>query len=524
MDITYRSVDGSLSQYSLDESNTPDQPSYECEEYRAILPYLQLSADIFSGQKAWMGADGTKIRSDRATLYLPKAVKERNEYFFRLRMSRFVNFYRPAIRGFSGLLNEFSFVDASPSFLEFVNNVDLRGNSFAAFMALADQLVLRDGFCGILVNFPKQPTDDNGTPVIQTAEQEQMYRMRPFLKLIPRAAIPNWDHSYTDDGKFDLDYVTIARSSVVADGRFGKTRIPEYEVWEPGGVQVYQEHRDRQGHKSLELVSEVPVSLNRIPLVLYASVGSSIDFLEGADLDPSDVFSSYPPLYDLALLNIDHYQERSDYRTVRYKCNMPVPVRTGLLGQFYPDPTQLPPMILGPNTALDLPIGGDFKFAEPSGVAIEATRQAILDIEAAILRESLDFFGGNTTQQTATEAMLRSSQTRASLPLLAEAKESATQQILELWAEWMQEDQGGTISVDRSLLAIPLSPQAMQVFSSMVSLGQLDTGTFLRILQEGKAIPKDIELDSISGQVGNVAGRPLAGIERSQEPLNGTTL
>ena len=59
---------------------------------------------------------------------------------------------------------------------------------------------------------------------------------------------------------------------------------------------------------------------------------------------------------------------------------MPVPVRTG--AKTGPDGQPLP-LILGPNTAVDLDTeGGKFEFAEPSGEVSSATKQRFVMLKS----------------------------------------------------------------------------------------------------------------------------------------------
>lgn len=500
---------GGKSKHSLrmgGDYNNPESPSYTNPEYREVLPMLDVSNDIFQGATAWV-LNGEIKDGNKAARYLPRETKERPPaYTARLLRSLFVNFYKPTIKGFSGLLSDFSLNDGVlPSIAEFQDNINLQGDSLAAFLCACDELVLRDGFCGILVDFPRMPTDEDGKPIIRSLAQEREFALRPYLVSIERKDILNWRTTF-ENGALRLEQITIKRCELVPEGRFGSKHQTTYHCWYPGGYEIWQEPDDGEGEPFL--VDEVEISLQTIPIVLYSVVG----------IDP---FCTRPPLYDLALENISHYQLYSDYREVLHKCNLPVPVRKGFIGSGSMDVGTLPPIVIGPNTAIDIPKDGDFFFAEPTGSAISATRQAIIDLEAAMLREAVSFFGTDDTEKTAREVELRSSQTRATLGLMAQMKESAIEQVFSYWAQWLnQGTEGGTIEVNKSLLQSPLTPQAIQVFSGLVSLGQIDLRTFIEILKTGKAIPKQIDVQDIVSRLG-MAARTVQELRQSNEVLNG---
>ena len=140
----------------------------------------------------------------------------------------------------------------------------------------------------------------------------------------------------------------------------------------------------------------------------------------------------------LADLSIQHFQMRSDLAELLHKCAMPVPVRKG--APIGPD-GQPAPLILGPNTAVDLSAeGGDFKFAEPTGMSLQLHQNEIQHIEELMDRSSLNFlYGANV--KTATEASLRASQVSSSVSAMVRNKTSMFNVLMRLWA-WFAGEQG----------------------------------------------------------------------------------
>ena len=197
-----------------------------------------------------------------------------------------------------------------------------------------------------------------------------------------------------------VEQVTVRQLRAMPDpeGQFGSKVEPVYYVLTPGKVEMYRVVKVDAGRWANQKVDEISTSLPVVPIVWYGA--SSSRFAQGE-----------LPLAGLADLSIQHFQMRSDLTELLHKCAMPVPVRKG--ATIGPDGKPAP-LVLGPNTAVDLSGegGSDFKFAEPTGKSLERHQQEITHIEGLMDRSSLNFlYGANI--KTATEASLRASQVAA---------------------------------------------------------------------------------------------------------------
>ena len=464
-----------LADYYYDES----LPSYTAPEYREILPLLNVSRDVYKGATAWI-KDGQVTNFDRAVRFLPQEQQEPDDaYVDRLKRSLFVNFYAPAIQGFAGLLSKFQVLPESPrSLQDNIKNVNLQGANLRAYLQTLDILAMRDGWVAVLVEYPRSlPIPDRLT--------ERQVGLRPYFTAIERKDILNWSLSYRPDGSLQLDTVTIRRNITRTKGVYGRETVEQFWVMSPGMYEIWEAVEDNNKTEVVKVETVEVRAGSGQPLTYIPWVFYPID-----DIDPFEVT---PPLFDLAEMNIIYFQRFSDYSEILRKCNLPVPVREGYL-QPGNMGEKMPPLIYGPNSVIDVPIGGSFKFAEPTGVAIASTREALQDLESQMLRRSLSFFSSAPGNMTEDEVQLRSTQTRANVSQLASDKESAVEQMFAYWAEWTGEDAAGGIAVDKTLLSLPLAPQALQVFSQMETLGQLDRMSFLQILQEGRAFPEGVDV------------------------------
>lgn len=412
----------------------------------------------------------------RERAYLPKETKEPSQAWAdRIKRTTFDNRFEPAIKDYAGLLSVFSLnEDTAQSILGNQNNIDQMGNDLWTFFHEVDQYCLRDGWCGVMVEFP--PVDPNINSQADLLESDR----RPYLVLIDRRDILNW-RTTKINGLPQLTRVTIRETRLEPEGEYGEKVAVYYRVLIPGEYFVFQ-IIETKGEEQLLLVEQGTTSLTEIPLVYYSDTESGL-------------FSAKAPFLNLAKLNIEHFQKRSQLNEVLRKCNLPVPVRKGLISQAE-DLKKVPPLVIGPNSVLDIPKDGDFYFAEPSGVAIAASREDLKDLEAAMDRMTLDFLTSGEHQKTATEVVLDSTKTSANLKGVARRKESAIQQIFKLWVAYTGEIEGGGITQDEDLLSMPLTPEQTGKLEDLQSQGLISHRTLLLLLQAGKVLPRQFDIDA----------------------------
>lgn len=446
----------------------PSQPNLPSTLNFAAANYaqeLQLLLDVWHGLK------------DREKIYLPQETKEPPKAWSdRIKRSNFDNRFEPAIKDYAGLLSVFSLGDnVAESILIADNNIDQWGNDIWTFFHEVDQMALRDGWCAILIEFPPQDESISSQADLLASSR------RPYLVPIDRRNILNW-RTTTVNGKPQLTQVTIQEIRLEPDGDFGEKEAVYYRVLSPGEYAVYQIIEAKGTESQLLLVDQGTTSLSEIPLVYYSVTESAL-------------FNAKAPFLNLAKLNIEHFQKRSQLNEVLRKCNLPVPVRKGLI-RTTDDLKKVPPLVIGPNSVLDIPTDGDFYFAEPSGVAIAASQADLERLEAAMDRMTLEFLTSGEQQKTATEVVLNSTKTSSNLKGVARRKESAMQQIFAFWVAYTGEAEGGSIAMDDDLLSVPLTPEQVDKLDNLANQGRISDRTLLMLLQRGKVLPRDFDIDA----------------------------
>ena len=451
--------------------NDPSLVSYHRPELVRLLPQLEQAYDCWT----LLNADGLGSSKEK---YLHREPAEPNgAYLARLDRSTYTPIYRDSIRSYAGLLSRFQIIDAPPSMEANDNNVDLQGSSMQSFLTMVDELVLRDGGSFIMVDMMPSVGAENFFDQMNDGRH-------PYLISIKRADVINWQVSY-NRGIESVDQVTVRqlRSVPNPEGIFGSKVEPIYYVLTPGKVETYRLVKTDASRWSNQKIEETATSLPIIPLGWYGATTSR--FAQG-DL----------PMDGLADLSIQHFQMRSDLAELLHKCAMPVPVRKG--APIGPD-GQPAPLILGPNTAVDLSAeGGDFGFAEPSGKSLERHQTEIKHVEELMDRSSLNFlYGANV--KTATEASLRASQVTSSVASLIRNKTSMFDTLMRLWAWYAGEqssitDESG-LAINDSLISKPIEASEMAQLVNLYSNELLSRRTVLDELQRGGVLDPDLVVD-----------------------------
>lgn len=451
--------------------NDPSLVSYHRPELVAILPQLEQAYDCWT----LLNAGGLGLAKDK---YLHREPAEpQSAYKCRLDRATYAPIYRDAIRSYAGLLGRFNLVDAPPSLEANEANVDMQGSSIQSFLTACDEHALRDGGTFIMVDMMPDSGADNFF-------DQQRDGRHPYMLNIKRSDVINWQVSY-DRGIESVTQVTVRqlRSMPAEEGKFGSKVEPIYYVLTPGKVEMYRLVKTAARKFEQKKIDEVATSLPIVPIVWYGATTSR--FAQG-DL----------PMDGLADLSIQHFQMRSDLQELLHKCAMPVPVRKG--APIGPDGNPAP-LVLGPNTAVDLSAeGGDFSFAEPTGKSLERHQEEIKHVEELMDRSSLNFlYGANV--KTATEASLRASQVASSVSALIRNKTAMFGVIMRLWAWYAGEQsritQESGLAVNDSLINKPMGASEMAQLVNLYTNDLLSKRTVLEELQRGGVLDPDLKID-----------------------------
>lgn len=434
----------------------PSLPSYIKESLRQKLPALKEVITSWIGKEAW-AVDGELIDEELADKILPKDYYEPfDAWRNKILRSVFERRFRDIIeKDFAGLLTRFTEKQFPETFNEVLNDVDLQGSSFTAFLKEADELALRDGVCYIYIDAPQFDI-----PPVSEA-QRRNNNLRPYLVLVPRVSFINWKRK-KKGGELVLTLAVIEEQVTVDSGLYGEKTETLYRVLFPGGFVVWKIIESPNGFEAVIATDEdgQPIQgetgLDFIPVVPYS-------------LTSNNTYEAEIPLKDLSDLNIELYQVSAENREILHKCNTPTLVINDKDENRYTGAQDLNPSIditaIGSNTSLK---NVEAEWVEPSGVAINSTQTEIEKINKKIDNKTLAFLAGNTVMKTATEVNINTSQAVANFSGIANKKESNVQNILKTWlaysSEQINENELG-IEINKEIL----KEQVTVTFADLIS-------------------------------------------------------
>ena len=456
-------------------TNDPSLVSYHRPELIRQLPALELAHHCWHLLDSTFVDNSGRTRNIKEKYLQQEPAEPRNAYESRLLRSTYAPIYRDSIRAYAGLLNRFQLVDAPSSLEAAESDIDLQGESVQSFWNRCDEKALRDGGVFVMVDMTPEDGETNFF-------DEQNSGRRPYLIMVDRANVINWSIEYVG-GRERVVHATIRQfRQKTVPGSYGVELDAIYHVVRPNLVETFR--LEKQGREWVQIKErEVNTSIPVVPLVWYGAT------------DPHFAHGDMP-LNALAELSIQHFQMRSDLQELLHKCAMPVPVRTG--AKIGADGKPMP-LILGPNTAVDLDAeGGKFEFAEPSGRSLERHQAEIQHLELLMDRSSLNFlYGANI--KTATEASLRASQVASQVSALTRNKTSAFSNVMRLWAAYSGElDQVNPesgIAINDSLISRPLEASEIAQLVNLYSQGLLSKRTVLDELQRGGILDPDLKVE-----------------------------
>jgi hypothetical protein len=256
------------------------------------------------------------------------------------------------------------------------------------------------------------------------------------------------------------------------DGQFGEKSVEQVRVLYPGKWQTWRESEkvDADGKKVWVLHAEGTTTLKVIPFVpVY---GKRTNFMR-----------SEPPLLELAYMNVEHWQSKSDQQTILHVARVPI-----LFGKMLGET----PIVVGSGSMIASDAEhGDLKYVEHSGLAIEAGRLSILDLEDRMRQvgaELLVIKPGNTT---VAQTMSDNEPGMCALQRLVQDAEDGIDAAMQLMADWVGEKQGGHIQIFQDFGVASLAEASIDLLRDMNVDGTLSDETlFLEAQRRGLIKPE----------------------------------
>jgi len=390
--------------------------------------------------------------------FLPQEPRELDEaYDNRLRRSVLAPYYVRLERMLAGMLTRkpVRLDDVSDQIREQLFDVDLQGNDLQSWLYSTARICIRYGHVGVLVDAPK--SGDTGRPYWIAYSPRDILGFRTELS----------------GGAQKLSQLRLFEKVVVADGLYGEKQVEQVRVLTPGAFEIFQ--KDQKG--DFRVVDEGTTSLSEIPFSVAYS-------------NRTGVLESFPPLADIAELNLQHYQVQSDLSNQLHISAVPLLALFGF-------PQSAEEISAGPGEAFALPESARAEFIEPAGNSYDAQFRRLDQIVQQINELGLAaVMGAKLAAETAESKRIDRSQGDSTMMVLAMQMQDMIDNCLRFHADFMQESQAGSSLVNRDFMGARLEPQEIQALLQLYTAGTVTQETLLLQLEAGEVLGDDFDVEA----------------------------
>lgn len=344
-----------------------------------ISDFIANQATEWKMLEALMG--GTTAMRLAGKSYLPQWPDEDPEgYAARLGTATLFPAYRRTVRVMASkpFAKEVAFSDETPpEMLAWADDIDREGVSLNVF---AQEMFEESffGLAGILVEAPRAIQAAGRVP---TQAEQKAAGVRPYWVRVKHDQILGGKIRVVNGAK-QLIQLRILETDTADDGEYGETVVVRVRVLTPGAWKLVT--KQTNGAWSVNPGDEGATSLPYIPFVpLY---GSRLGFMIGR-----------PPLADLAHMNVEHWQSKSDQQTILHFARVPILFGKGFSGDI----------VMGSSTVLTSEAGGadvDLKWVEHTGSSVEAGAKSLTQLEDQMVQAGAELMVKKASgSRTATE-------------------------------------------------------------------------------------------------------------------------
>lgn len=360
-----------------------------------------------------------------------------------------------------------------------LTNVDGKGNSLYQFCSNAFDDLLKTGFGGMLLDMPKAGQG------LSVYDAEKM-GIRPYLTYYPAEAVINkiFDNS---TGINRLRLVVLREKVNVYRDEFTLLNRERYRVLAINDEGYYEQRIWTPVYNDKDEITDMTVEV--VPVFIKGQQINYIPFV----LLPTDI-AEKPPLYDLAMMNIHHYQVMADYYNGLHKVTMPTGWITGYTSR---DDEEDDEIILGDDVFITEE-NSDAKFGVLSyaGEGMEHTKDGIDKIEnliAGIFMKSIA--PDKKTSETAESAYVHRSGENARLATFARNVSEKLSRLVQWYEEWNNYEGAVEIHLNYDYETMSLDPNIINSIANISGQGKFPLYCVFYILKQQELIDPDMNYD-----------------------------
>lgn len=423
---------------------------------------------------------GTKAMQLAGQTFLPKNQRELDgDYEYRLSTARLRNYFKRTVQNTTGKLfsKPFRVEGGLPVMEEIGWDVDMAGSDVQAFGR--DLTIAALGGCGLSLFLVDRPA----TKAV-TADMDQKRDFAPYwipIDIMSLIAL----RTEKVNGKTVVTHLRYYRTKEVQVDEFESTLVHQIRYVTPTEWRVYEKRpiSPRNKSESWQVVDSGENTLGKVALVpvYFGRVGA---------------FQAENPLYDLADMNLEHWQIRSEQRRALQVNSFPILAAVNYNGE-------LDDIVVRPNGILGIKGGegtarADLKYLESNGRHLEAGRLEINDLvdQMRAFGAQFDKPGEVGTVESASGRMIDAQEATTTLQLWALSLKDSIELGLYYTGLWLGNDGSmekvGQVNMSLDFTRV-LTDQQMKYILEARKLGDISRPRFLEIYRQSSLLPEDFD-------------------------------
>ena len=380
------------------------------------------------------------------------------------------------------------------SYLE--DDADGEGNSLVQFSKTVCADVIAQGRFGVLVDYP---VSEN----ITNLEEERQANLQAHFKGYTPESIVNWA-TMRKGSKTILSHVLLEEPDYNESDVFERTANIKYRLLQldDNGEYVQRVMREREhlDPKTNKKVKTLETEENIFPTLPN---GKHLDFIPfifiGADT--LTVSPDLPPLYDLAQLNIAHYNNSADWEQAVFMIGQPTPYISGCDERFIEE--NRGQLVIGSGSAWLLPDGSQVGMLESKSdrniimAAMQLKESEMIGLGARVVQDN-SARGSEATESIA----IRRSGEASQLACIADNVSTAMVRLFTWAAMWMDESADSIqYKLNKDFFPQRLSHQDIGALVSSWQGGAIPHSVLLDNLRDGEILSELSTNEQIIGEI-----------------------
>ncbi|HHL2824769.1 TPA: DUF4055 domain-containing protein [Citrobacter murliniae] len=427
---------------------------------------------------------GTEEMREAGKTYLPQWPNEDNNFYQRrLAVATLLPAFARTVEVLSGkpFSRPVTWADDVPkSITDLFDDIDMQGTNLHSFLASVLEEAMGFGICIVLADYPTTSGE-------MTVAETKATGVRPYWVKICANCLLDW-RSERINGREVLTHLRFVECVTEPDpaDEFTEIHIEQVRVLDSGRWRVYREQKDSTtGEIKWVLHDEGLTTLNYVPGVpVY---GKKLGFM-----------CSKPPLSEIAYLNVEHWQSKSDQQTILHVARVPI-----LFGKGF-DPEE--PITVGAATAVvSEKEQADLKYVEHTGKAIESGSKDLERLEDLMRQIGAELLVIKPGRVTVAQTRQEDESGTCALQRIVQDFEDAADQILQITAEWLGEKSGGSLTIYNDFGASSLAEATAQLLLDANIANVISNETLFSELQRRGLVKDNIKWDE---EVVRIANQP----------------